>query len=178
MRGAAEFVKAKFNFPIMVAEIGVERGKNALDMLENMDIGKLYLIDDYLPYTDYLGGFCPPEIQEQVYQDMLGRINSYLNKTIVIRKSSLDSALLFPDNFFDFVYIDGNHNYESVKKDMTIWFPKIKKGGLMAGHDFDGRNITRQDVTEAVKDFSKENNLEYIIFSGNEPPYADWGIIK
>jgi hypothetical protein len=179
MRGAAEFVKDTFNFPIMVAEVGVERGRNAVDMVQNIsNIGKLYLIDDYLPYTDYLGGYCPQEIQDQVYQDMLERISLYSDKIIVIKKSSLDVALTFPDGFFDFIYIDGNHNYESVKQDMYAWFPKVKKGGLLSGHDFDPRNITRQDVAEAVKYFCRENNLEYMVFPFEQLQYSDWGIIK
>ena len=178
MRGAAEFVKERFKFPLLIAEVGVERGRNALDMVQNMDIDKLYLIDDYLPYTDYLGGYCPAEIQEQVYQDMLERISPYSNKIIVVKKSSLDVAPTFPDGFFDFVYIDGNHNYESVKQDIALWFPKVKKGGVLGGHDFDNRNITRQDVAEAVKDFAKENNLEYMVFPFELPAYIDWGIIK
>jgi hypothetical protein len=59
-----------------------------------------------------------------------------------------------------------------------VWWPKVKKGGLLAGHDFDTRNITRQDVAEAVKDFAKENNLELKIFPFEQLQYSDWGIIK
>lgn len=178
MRGAAEFVKEKFKFPVMVAEVGVERGMNAADMVQFMDIKKLFLIDDYLPYTDYLGGFCPPEIQAQVYSWMFKNIFPYLDKIVLITRSSVFASTLFPDGYFDFVYIDGNHNYESVKEDMHAWFPKVKKGGLMGGHDFDGRNVTRQDVAEAVKDFAKENNLEYMIFPYELPAYNDWGILR
>jgi hypothetical protein len=179
MRGAAEFVKENFKFPVIVAEVGVERGTNADDMASNMpNLGKLFLIDDYMPYTDYLGGFCPPEIQAQVYEWMFKRIFRHLDKIVLVTRSSAFAVTLFPDEFFDFVYIDGNHNYESVKQDMGLWLPKVKKGGLMGGHDFDTRNITRQDVAEAVKDFSKENNLEYMVFPFEQLQYSDWGIIK
>lgn len=178
MRGAAEYVKEHFKFPVLVAEVGVERGLNAVEMVQYLNLNKLYLIDDYLPYTDYLGGFCPQDIQDKVYSWMFERLIPYLDKIVLVTRSSIFASTLFPDGFFDFVYIDGNHNYESVKQDMSAWFPKVKKGGLMGGHDFDIRNIVRQDVAEAVKDFCKENNLEYMIFPYELPAYNDWGIIK
>jgi len=176
MRGAAEFVKSKFDFPVLIAEVGVERGKNALDMLENMSISQIFLVDDYLPYTDYLGGFCPADIQEMVFKDMLERVKSFSDKVTVVNESSLEVVSKFADNYFDFVYIDGNHNYESVKRDMAAWLPKVKVGGVLGGHDFDGRGVTREDVTMAVKDFCKENDLAFTV--SGEPPYADWIIVK
>jgi hypothetical protein len=178
MRGAAEFAKEKFKFPIIVAEVGVEKGINAAEMVQKMNISKLYLIDDYLPYTDYLGGFCPPGIQEEVYRVMFKNLTPHLDKIVFITRSSTLAVKLFADDFFDFVYIDGNHNYDSVKQDISIWFPKVKKGGILGGHDFDVRNIERQDVTEAVKDFTKENNLEYMVFLGGQPQFSDWVIIR
>ena len=178
MRGAAEFVKHYFDFPIVAAEMGVERGLNANDMLTNMNFSKLYLIDDYAPYTDYLGGFCPPEIQEEVYEKMFKNLTRHLDKIVFITRNSIQAVKLFPDEFFDFVYIDGNHNYDSVKQDMSLWLPKVKTGGVLGGHDFDSRGVTRQDVTEAVKDFTKENNLEYTVFLFELPQYSDWVIIR
>jgi hypothetical protein len=179
MRGAAELVKKIFDKPVIVAEMGVEKGLNASEMLSNMNVEKLYLIDDYAPYTDYLGGFCPPEIQEEVYQTMFKNLNRYLDKIVFITRNSVQAGKLFPDEFFDFVYIDGNHNYDSVLQDLNIWYHKIKKGGVLGGHDFDIRNIDRQDVTEAVKDFTKLNELEFQVFSeGVQPRFSDWVIIR
>jgi len=178
MRGAAEFVKSKYSFPLRVAEVGVEKGLNACEMLSHMNIGKLYLIDHYLPYSDYLGGLCPQNIQDEVYCTMFNHIERYLDKTVLITRTSEIASKLFADEFFDFVYIDGNHNYESVKQDMSIWLPKVKKGGVLGGHDFDSRGVTRQDVTEAVKDFTKENNLKYTVFPFELPQYSDWVIIR
>jgi Methyltransferase domain len=178
MRGAAEFVKENFKYPIMAAEVGVERGRNAAEMAQELNLNKLFLIDDYLPYTDYLGGYCPPEIQAEVYRTMFGNLTPHLDKIVLVTRSSVFASTLFPDEFFDFVYVDGNHDYDPVKQDVGVWWPKVKKGGLLAGHDFDTRNITRQDVAEAVKDFAKENNLELKIFPFEQLQYSDWGIIK
>ena len=160
MRVAAEYVKEKFTYPMVAAEVGVERGHNALDMLEHMTFQKLYLIDHYAPYADYLGGMCPQDVQDWVYVEMFTRVQAFLDRVVFITRPSTLASTLFPNEFFDFIYIDGNHDYDKVKEDMALWFPKVKVGGVMGGHDFDIRNITRQDVAEAVKDFAKENSLQ------------------
>lgn len=61
---------------------------------------------------------------------------SYYNNIEVIRKSSVDSYELFDNESLDFVYIDGNHQYEYVLKDIKYWLPKIKQNGYIGGHDY------------------------------------------
>jgi hypothetical protein len=65
----------------------------------------------------------------------------------VIRLPSVEAAKLFPDEFFDFVYIDADHNYEPVMQDIESWYPLVKKGGIIGGHDFG-----RWGVKPAVED--------------------------
>ena len=52
-------------------------------------------------------------------------------------KDSSAASGEFPDRFFDLIYIDANHSYESVKKDIESWLPKLKMSGIIAGHDYD-----------------------------------------
>jgi len=182
MRGAADFVNKNFNYPVTIAEVGVEKGLNSAEMVQKMNVKTLYAIDEYAQYTDYLGGLCPLEIQDEVYRTMFINLTPHWDKIVLVTRSSINASKLFPDEFFDFVYIDGNHNYECVTQDMNLWLPKVKKGCVLGGHDFDTRNVTRQDVTEAVKDFTREYGLEYIIFPepglGGRPAMSDWVIIR
>lgn len=53
-----------------------------------------------------------------------------------LRMSSLDAAKLFENTSLDFVFIDAQHEYEFVKNDIVAWLPKIKAGGILAGHDY------------------------------------------
>ena len=53
-----------------------------------------------------------------------------------IRKSSIEASDQFEDDSLDFVFIDASHEYEDVKKDIQTWLSKIKKGGILAGHDY------------------------------------------
>jgi hypothetical protein len=62
---------------------------------------------------------------------------------------------ILPDEYLDFVYIDGDHKYEEVKRDIECWFPKVKKGGCIGGHDYGKKNYlgVRRAVKESFGDF-------------------------
>jgi len=53
-----------------------------------------------------------------------------------IRMTSVEAAKLYSDKSLDFVYIDADHEYEAIKADITAWLPKVKIGGIIAGHDY------------------------------------------
>lgn len=76
-----------------------------------------------------------------------------------IRGCSWEAVRWFDDNSLDFVFLDGNHSYEGVKKDITAWLPKIKSGGLISGHDYYNPCGVKKAVDELLKDFetSKES---------------------
>jgi predicted O-methyltransferase YrrM len=63
------------------------------------------------------------------------RMEPYKNIT-KIKKLSTEAAKMFQDDFFDFIYIDADHEYKSVCDDIAAWLPKLKNDGVIAGHDF------------------------------------------
>lgn len=63
------------------------------------------------------------------------RTKDYKNISLV-QKTSDDAVLDFTDESFDFIYIDGIHQYENVKQDIINYLPKVKKGGVIGGHDY------------------------------------------
>ncbi len=67
----------------------------------------------------------------------------------ILKKSSHEAALQFEDGYFDFVFIDADHVYERVKEDIDDWLPKVKKGGILAGHDY---APSQKGIIKAVND--------------------------
>jgi predicted O-methyltransferase YrrM len=55
---------------------------------------------------------------------------------LCLRSLSWEGAKNYSDESLDFVFIDAAHDHESVIKDLVSWYPKVKKGGIIAGHDY------------------------------------------
>ncbi|MDG2283964.1 MAG: class I SAM-dependent methyltransferase, partial [Alphaproteobacteria bacterium] len=110
--------------PICGAEIGVDRGAHALDMLNYLNLKKLYLIDPWERYKDHdVEGF-PDDNSDEIYQSVNNMFSDYENVEI-IRETSVDASELIEDSTLDFVYIDANHEYEHVLADLRAWYPKL-----------------------------------------------------
>ena len=90
------------------------------------------------------------------------------NNVEIIKGFSLEVVNKFDDETFDWIYIDANHNYDSVKADLVAWIPKVKIGGWISGHDWD-----HPDVKKALlEEFPNED-----ITAGIYPPQS-WVIKK
>jgi predicted O-methyltransferase YrrM len=82
-----------------------------------------------------------------------------------IRMASVNAAKLFPDNSIDIVFIDACHEYECVKEDINAWLPKIKKGGIISGHDYQWGDDKRPEgapVKKAVDEIFGVTNVTFI----------------
>jgi len=76
------------------------------------------------------------------------------DKLNIIKDYSTNASKLFQNESLDFIFIDACHDYECVKEDLHAWFPKLKKNGIIAGHDYyDGH----YGVEQAVNEFFYEN---------------------
>ena len=128
-------------------EIGVSDGANAFNMLENLNIKKLYLVDPYKNYAQ----FQKQEEWEKVAHELID--TKYKDKVEWIRLSSEEAVSKIPDNL-DFVYIDGDHSYEGVKLDTELYYPKVKINGLVAGHDAELPRIKKAIIETLPKGYS------------------------
>lgn len=148
------------------AEIGVNQGFNAYNIFQNLNINKMYLIDcwDY-NVDDGNGIFIDRSKNFHVSKKRLKRFN---NNIIWLKKYSNDAVKDIKENL-DFIYIDGNHSFKSVTEDINNYFPLVKKGGIIGGHDF---STGWMGVVDAVKKFCDINNLKLNF----ERP--DWWIVK
>lgn len=158
-------------------EIGVCGGEHAQSLLRTLDISKIYLIDPYEMYEPYMNseGKNYGESQlslSETYIKAKKTLEPFEKKITWINKMS-ENAIDEIRDPFDFVYIDGNHDYEFVKMDIETYYPHLKKGGMMGGHDFyNGFSETHNGVIRAVTEFSVSNNLQFFV----EQP--DWWFYK
>lgn len=80
------------------------------------------------------------------------RLANVYDYVIPVKSDSHKAASLFNDNFLPFVFLDACHGYEGVKKDLKLWWPKVKEGGIMAGHDYEINSSA--GVNMAVDEFA------------------------
>lgn len=76
-----------------------------------------------------------------LYETFLLNIEPVKHIINPIRLSSTEASKLYEDNSLDFVFIDACHEYECVKEDIEHWYPKVKLGGTIAGHDFHYKTV-------------------------------------
>ena len=85
---------------------------------------------------------------------------------VFVYEGDTDSASKeFKDNSFDLIFIDADHSYEAVKKDLDNWIPKLKPGGKISGHDYGNKEGVGRAVNERF-DNVKVNQLHFQIHSG------------
>lgn len=168
-RQAVVEAKKRFgNRPIIACEIGVLGGQHAEKMLENLNIKKLYLIDSYEKYEDYK--------EDNSYNKLIksekearNRLKKYREKIIWIKEYSNDCIKKIP-NGIDFLYIDGNHYSPYIDNDIKNYYPKVREGGIISGHDY---ALRCPDVMDAVFNLAKKLNKPPIFGRG-----TDWIFIK
>jgi hypothetical protein len=129
------------------AEIGVFTGDMSEFLARVMPDLHLYLIDPYKKFPLEIYGDLANDdqsIQDARYEYVCKLFEK--NKNIeILRLTSEEASGKIPDESLDFAYIDANHAYEYVKRDIELWWPKIRDGGILAGHDY-----TRPTVASAV----------------------------
>ena len=157
-------------------EVGSFKGSYACSILER-NPGELWLVDPWAAQPDDI---YPDDFSNgKLFQDFDGMYYDVVEmfqdepRVHIIRDFSINAARKFKDESFDFVYIDAIHTLESVLVDMTTWWPKVKRGGWMCGHDYTG---AYPGVPIAVNTFCKIIHQELSLLVLEK--WASWGIHK
>ncbi len=159
-----------------ICELGVAAGTNLWSMITHSRPNYALAIDvwseEHCPYYNQ-------DKHDRHYkrvQTIFKKVKQWAGTDLEIVKG--DHNLLaanYEDNSFDYVYIDSDHRYEPTVNDIKIWWPKVKKGGILAGHDYNSRNKL-YGVVEAVDEFVEANNLKYFYTTKEYP--KSWIIMK
>jgi len=149
------------------AEIGVHEGDFAARIIKEVNPCALHLIDPWEHIPDYESAWYGGEdvdqsVLDRRFESVKTRFNSQIeNEEVFIHRSpSAEASKSFTDEYFDWVYIDGNHQYEYVFEDLQKYYPKVKSGGLLMGDDYGVEGWWDNGVQKAVDDFVKERDLD------------------
>jgi len=156
------FCNLTYDKPTIAAEIGVRHGDNALDMVANHKNLELFLIDSFKESD------CPDA--EFTARE---KLSNYSHRVNFFVEESESASKFFRDKLFDYVYIDADHTYESVIKDLTNWWPKVKDTGILAGHDYN-----MPSVEAAVRDFLDETKVLFLVDDRSDGERVDFMIFR
>ncbi|MCI5051980.1 MAG: class I SAM-dependent methyltransferase [Simkaniaceae bacterium] len=148
-------------------EIGVFEGAFAYYVLLPAKPKKLYLVDPWVYGRNDLDLKLDRKTVTTNYDKYYQRVRKAFKpfKNVeVIRAKSEDIFYRFTDSYFDYVYIDGEHSYEAVLRDLTNYFPKLKVGGFLLGDDYGW-----EGVAPAVQKFLKDYEGKVAL---DDDPYA------
>lgn len=155
-------------------EIGVLAGEFSRMILDILYPDTLVLIDPYKKNeVKYASGLTTAYSTEEDFQRLIMDFEKEIKsgEAIIDRRFSYEAVRSFSDGVFDFIYLDGSHLYNDVRRDLTEWLPKMKTNSLVCGHDY--HRIEDFGVIEAVNDFIEENGFEMVILNDNG---GDWAL--
>lgn len=143
-----------FRLPMRAAELGVAEGYFSADMLK-WGLDHLYCVDAYEHLADTKGDGNQPQSWHDANRSMaMRRMADYdgEGKVTWLRGKTWEMAPQVPDKSLGLLYLDGDHSYAAVMKDLKAWFPKVAAGGVIAGHDY---LMPQYGVRKAVLEFAK-----------------------
>lgn len=171
-------------------EIGVEKGKNAQTMFEIIPNLKLYGVDSYREHPQASYAYhakirnWDEKYLENCKEQCLGRMKG--RNFTLLQGFSEDMVKKIEDNSLDFVYLDGDHSYDFVMQDLIAWGRKLKKGGIMSGHDYYIEKSTqsrRAKVRRALDDYTSVHGIKFYTTDENHAEllgdvYPSWFWVK
>jgi hypothetical protein len=155
-------------------EIGIQKGDFLNYILKNTNLNYVYGVDPFKPCNGNECGWshehntiiASQESQDKDKQICLEKLLPFKDRFYYINLSSLEYGLLIEDESLDIVFIDGDHSENGVTLDLEIYYKKIKKGGLIVGHDYGGNFYSAEPVVQvkqAVDKFCSANNIKYFV---------------
>lgn len=122
----------------MGVEVGTHRGEFANEILALWEAGTLYCVDPWANSPDYewqAKFLKDSEDRDQDFAQAKYVLQPYGGRAVCMRGLSNVLVRAFLNESLDFVYLDGDHTEPAVTQDIQLWWPKVKPGGLLLGHD-------------------------------------------
>jgi predicted O-methyltransferase YrrM len=140
-------------------EVGVWLGKSAAYMaVEIINSNKQIKFDCVDTWRGSLEHQNDPLVQNNLLFEAFTNYTRPVSNIITpIQTTSIQASLMHSDGSLDFVFIDAGHSYNEVKEDIRVWYPKVKEGGVLSGHDYEDPNHPFPDIKKAVDEFALQN---------------------
>ena len=155
------------------AEIGVWKGEFSDRILKEASPRRFHLIDPWLfqgefPDRMYGGSVATNQADmDAIFETVKRRLGA--DPRVVIDRQKSEAALAgYPDRYFDWVYIDGNHYYDFVLSDLELCFSKVKVGGYICGDDYTWGKELKLPVKRAVTDFTRRHHIRSLSVIGSQ----------
>lgn len=165
------------------AEVGVALGATSEALLRRCPNLRLTMVDSWQAYDSehpYFrsGDGCArlTEAEQQRRADLARRRTEFASeRRVILRADSTAGAEHVADETLDFVFLDADHTYAAVRRDLRAWWPKLRRGGLFCGHDYDTRKERRGlwGVARAVDEFVAKAGLQL-----RRHPASVWSVLK
>lgn len=161
--------------PAHFVEVGVYKGRSAAFMaVEIINSGKDIRFDCVDPWDGRAEPGHGYRAGDHTYDAFIARMSPVIDRIRPVKLSSVDASVTYPDESLDFVFIDATHTYDALKEDINAWLPKIKHGGILAGHDYLHGAEFGPLLCEAVKELCPGH---YVV--NNDPEHSPvWVYVK
>ncbi len=157
-------------------EIGVAEGRNAEVLISQPSITKLYLIDAWTRLDQPGDGGNTQSWHENNFVEAQQRVSKHKDKAVFLKGMSSQMIQSIPDDSLVLAYIDGDHAYEGALRDLRAIYPKVKKGGIISGHDY--LNMA-YGVHRAVTEFLESRaHIHLHVIEEDEDAMASFWFVK
>ena len=133
-QSAYDFLLSKVPSDGTFVELGAWLGKSSSYLCDKATDQQIIIIDSFKGTAEYIDSYYNLAKTADIYELFIDNMGE--RKYKAIKATSKAASRKFKDESLDVVFIDLNHSYESVKQDIALWLPKVKKGGYLAGDDY------------------------------------------
>ena len=159
------FKEAFYDSTCIGVELGVASGDFSAKLLEACPKMFLYSID---AWNGDMGH------DQRQYISASDKLSKFYPRSFIIKSFFSEACKMFPDYFFDFIYIDGYaHTGQNDGHTLDQWFPKLKKNGIFSGHDYHER---WQATIDQVNIFVRKHNQKLGVIE--DEPFPSWALQK
>jgi len=120
-------------------EVGVRKGDYSVVLLQRSKLARLFSVDPWMEFPkeewDDKANVTQAQ-QDAIYKLAVQQLCPFRLRSVIMRMTSSDAASHFKHEEMDFVYLDAQHHFYGIQSDLQLWYPIVKKGGVLAGHDY------------------------------------------